>query len=172
MIKNPGKSFEVDFKESCIKEGLFIHRLRDNAMSYTESESVYTWNNPYDFLVYKLPTLFAVELKHTKYMSMSIQRTEAEEDNKMIKYCQIEGLQKASKYEGVKAGFILSFYNEITGNENTFYISIDNFINFLVKENKKSINMLDVIRYDGIKVTQTKKRVKYHYHISELINKI
>ena len=32
-MKNKGKNFEEHFKQSAKKEGLFIYRLRDNAMS-------------------------------------------------------------------------------------------------------------------------------------------
>ena len=109
-----GKNFENDFKESCVKDGLFVHRLRDSAMSYTKIASVFTNNNPYDFLVFKFPMLFALELKHTKLSSITIQRTKDDDDKKMIKKHQIDGLLKASEHTGVCAGFIFSFYLEKT----------------------------------------------------------
>ena len=172
MAKNAGKIFEEDIKKSCLKDGLFVHRIRDNAMSYTESETSYTKENPYDFIIYKMPYLLTVELKHTTYPSISIQVNEDDDKKKMIKYHQIKELQKASEHDGIKAGFILSFHNKKIESESTFYISIDNFIDFLTMENKKSINMLDIVQYHGVRVEQRLLRSHYYYNISNLIEKI
>lgn len=172
MIKNAGKIFEADVKSSCKKDGLFVHRIRDNAMSYTESESVFTKDNPYDFLIYKYPLLLAVELKHTKYPSIGIQTSKEENDKKMIKFHQIEQLQLASEHDGVKAGFILSFSNEKTNYETTFYIDINHFLNFLFESKKKSINLMNIIEYGGIKIEQRLLRTHYYYNIKDLFDKI
>lgn len=126
MAKNPGKIFEDDVKKSCQRDNLFVDRVRDNATSYCdvdEIESLYAKENPYDFHIYKYPNLMCVELKHTKYTSLSIQRNK-DEKNKMIKLHQIEALTNASQFEGVKAGFLFCFLNENNNQESTYYMPI------------------------------------------------
>ena len=116
MAKNPGKTFEDDIKKSCQRDGIFVDRVRDNATSYfdvDQIDSLYSKENPYDFHIYKYPYLMCVELKHTKHVSMSIQR-DKDEKNKMIKLHQIEALTNAAQFEGVKSGFLFCFYNENT----------------------------------------------------------
>lgn len=170
-MKNKGKIFETQFKKSAQKEGLFVYRIRDNAMSYTQSESIYTHKNMCDFFVYKMPFLYAFELKHTTYPSIGIQ-TSPDEDEKMIQYEQIRQLNEASQYEGIKAGFVLSFENTKAETESTFFIEVSRFIDFLTETKKKSINMLDIARYGGVRLKQNKIKVNYHYEIIDLLSRI
>lgn len=170
-MKNKGKIFEEQFKKSAQKEGLFIHRIRDNAMSYVESGSVYTHKNMCDFLVYKLPFLYAFELKHTTYPYVTIQ-TSPNEREKTIKYNQIKQLSEASQFEGIKAGFVLSFENTKAETESTFFIEINHFIDFLTETQKKSINIIEVAQYGGIGLKQEKLRINYHYDITDLLSRI
>ena len=170
-MKNKGKNFEEHFKQSAKKEDLFIYRLRDNAMSYTQTDTIYSHDNICDFFIYKNPNLFAFELKHTTYPSIGIQTSE-DDGEKMIKYHQIKQLEKVSLYDGIKAGFILSYENEDTKTESTFFIEINNFIDFLAETGKKSINMIDILRYKGIKLEQRKLRTNYHYEITKLLDRI
>lgn len=169
--KNPGKVFEDEIKASCVQEGLFIHRVKDTSQSYTYS-AIFTPKNPCDFFIFKMPILLAVECKHTKNGSMSIQRSEDEDRDKMIKYHQIIALTEFATHEGVEAGFLLSFLNESTQVETTFYLPIENFNRFLASTEKKSINMSDVMRHNPIIVNQTKKRRYYTFAISELFDNI
>ena len=174
MAKNKGKIFEDDVKRSCQRDDLFVDRVRDNATSYfdvDQIESMYSKENPYDFHIYKYPNLLCLELKHTKHVSISIQRTK-DEDKKMIRYHQIEALTNASQFYGVKAGFLFCFFNEDTDSESTYYMPIQNFNKFLESEDKKSINIIDVVRYGCVKVEQVKLRTHYHYDISGLFDKI
>ena len=49
-------------------------------------------------------------------------------------------------HEGVYAGFIFNFRDEEDiNNDDTYYMSIQDFNNFLVERDKKSINKLDVV---------------------------
>lgn len=174
MTKNPGKTFEGDIKKSCQRDHIFVDRVRDNATSYfdvDQIESLYSKENPYDFHIYKYPNLMCVECKYTKHVSMSIQ-THKDDKNKMIKLHQIEALTNASQFEGIKAGFFFCFYNENTNQEATYYMPIQNFNKFLNNENKKSINIIDIVKYGCIKVEQVKLRTHYHYDIKGLFNKI
>lgn len=174
MAKNPGKTFEGDIKKSCQRDHIFVDRVRDNATSYfdiDQIESLYSKENPYDFHIYKYPNLMCVECKYTKHVSMSIQ-THKDDKNKMIKLHQIEALTNASQFEGIKAGFFFCFYNENTNQEATYYMPIQNFNKFLNNENKKSINIIDIVKYGCIKVEQVKLRTHYHYDIKGLFDKI
>lgn len=171
-MQNKGKIFEQQFKKSVQKVDIFIHRIRDNAMSYVQSESVFTHKNMCDFLVYQMPFLYAFELKHTTYPQISIQVSPDEEDNKMIKYEQIRLMNEAAQYEGIKAGFILSFENTKIETESTFFLEINRFIDFLSETGKKSINMLDIAKYGGIRLKQNKIKVHYEYDVIDLLNRI
>jgi hypothetical protein len=76
MAKNHGKTFEDDVKKSCQRDDMFVDRVRDSATSYCDEDnlnSIYTKENPYDFHIYKYPNLMCLELKYTKYPSLSIQ---------------------------------------------------------------------------------------------------
>lgn len=170
MIKNPGKVFEDEIKASCREEGIFIRRLNDSSQSYTESAARFTPKNPYDFDIFRKPTLMAVECKHTKNGNMSIQRSKDEDRNKMIKWHQIEGLTEASQFDGVEAGFLLSFLNEKTQVETTFYLPIENFNDFLNSSDKKSINMVDVLKHNPVVVNQIKKQKYYRFEIGKLFD--
>ena len=173
MAKNPGKRFEDDIKKSCQRDGIFVDRVRDNASSYIDVDdidSMYSKEHPYDFHIYKYPNLMCVELKHTKYTSLSRQRDKTDK-NKMIKLHQIEALTNASKFEGVIAGFIFNFYNEDANTEATYFMDINKFNNFLNQENKKSINIIDIAKYGCIKIEQIKLRTHYHYRVGDIFDK-
>lgn len=174
MAKNPGKIFEDDVKKSCQRDNMFVDRVRDNATSYFDVDkidSLYSKENPYDFHIYKYPNLMCLELKYTKYPSLSIQQDD-DDKGKMIKLHQIEALTNASNFDGIKAGFLFCFYNEKTDQEATYYMSIKNFNNFLKSTDKKSINIIDVATYGCVKVEQVKLRTHYHYDIKGLFDKI
>lgn len=173
MSKNPGKKFEEDIKSSAMMENIFILRLNDSSLSWQhEKTSRFTAENPYDFIMFFKPNLFCLELKSTGYSSMSIQRI-PEEKNKMIKLHQINSLTQSSLKDGVYAGFILNFRDDedITNND-TYFLSIQNFNNFLVESDKKSINKLDVVQHGGIRLSQKIKRTRYIYDINKMIQDI
>ena len=172
MAANKGKKFEKQFKESANNDKLFILRLNDTDLSFNGNEhSRFTLRNPYDFLVYEYPNIFCFELKSSAYNGIGIQR-KPEEPEKMIKSHQINSLVQASLHEGVYAGFIFNFRNDETNEEETYYLSIKNFCDFLIESDKKSINKNDVKKYHGILIEQKKKRVLYTYNIKKLINDI
>ena len=101
---------------------------------------------------------------------MSIQRSKDEDRNKMIKWHQIEGLTEAAQFDGVEAGFLLSFLNEKTQVETTFYLPIENFNDFLNTSDKKSINMVDVLKHNPVVVNQIKKQKYYRFEIGKLFD--
>lgn len=101
-----------------------------------------------------------LELKHTLYNSIGIQRS-PDENDKMIKFSQINSLTQMSVHKGCYCGFILSFSSTdkktLVETEDTYFINIKDFNRFLVDSEKKSINKTDVVLYNGIRLEQEKK---------------
>lgn len=173
-MKNEGKIFEQSFQESLEKEGLYVFRVKDNPSSFGgQSQSVvrFTLNNPYDFIVYQYPYYYALELKSTKSNAFSFNIWDKKDSNyvktAMIKKHQIEGLTKAIQYKGVISGFVFNFRNEDSTKQETYFLSINDFNDFIKDTNKKSINKLDVKKYKGTLIEQEIKKVKYNYNISK-----
>lgn len=165
MARNVGKIFEDDFKNSIDESIIYYERIKDPATSFggNNSNIRFSSKNPYDNYAYKYPYFFALELKSTKNKSLSYSL----DDNKsMIKKCQIEGLTRASEYDGVIAGIIFNFRTQ----EKTFFLNIEDFNKFVNDTNKKSININDIIDYGGILIPQYKKRVRYRYETDKLFN--
>lgn len=167
-MNKDGKIFEQQWKRS-INENMYYFRLKDNPSSFGRDSTYvrFTLDNPYDCFIFYNRFLFPMELKSTELTSMSLQRCK-EDKGKMIKLHQIESLSESNKYDGIFAGFVFDFRST----DNTYWLSIDNFSLFLSENDKKSINEKDIIKYKGIKIQKTKKRVKYLYNIQELLNEI
>lgn len=171
---NQGKAFEKDFQEAAKKDEVFIMRLNDSSLSWQhEKTSKFTVQNPFDFLVYNYPNIFAVECKSTCYKSLSIQRELKDTSSKMIKAHQINSLINFSQTEGAYAGLLINFRNDedITDNV-TYWLSIQNFSKFLVESDKQSINKLDCVQYGAIILEQKLKRTRYTYNVKKLIEDI
>lgn len=83
----------------------------------------------------------------------------------MIRQSQIDGLLDASKHNLV-AGLIVNYRNE---NNDTFFITIEKFVNMINSLGKKSFNIKDLLNNNAIKISSTKKRTRYTYDIKKLI---
>ena len=171
---NKGKAFEKDFQEAAKNDELFVLRLHDTSLSWQHEEtSRFQPENPCDFLVYKLPNLFAIECKSTCYKSLTIQRDIKDKTSKMIKAHQINSLVKFAQQDGVFAGFLFNFRDdEDILNNVTYWLSIQNFSKFLYENNKQSINKLDCIQYGAIIIEQKIKRTHYTYNIKKMLEDI
>lgn len=178
-MKNEGKIFEQSFQESLEKEGSYVFRVKDSPSSFGgQSQGVvrFTLNNPYDFIMYHYPYYYALELKSTKSNAFSFNIWD-KKDSKyvktaMIKKHQIEGLTKASKHNGIISGFVFNFRSEKITEQDTYFLSIVNFNEYISKTTKKSINKEDVISYGGCLITQEIKKVKYNYNVKQWIEGI
>lgn len=166
-MKNSGKIFEDSFRDSIDQSKIYYYRLRDPASSFGGKQEGlrFSITNDYDCFIYFYPNFFPFELKSTKGTSFSIQK-EKTEKSKMIKLSQIEGLTKASKHEGIFAGFVINFRDT----EHTYWLNIKDFNIFNEQTEKKSINEVDVIKHSGILVPQRLKKVKYTYDIMSLVS--
>lgn len=168
---NSGKQFEKDFASS-IPSYCYIHRLRDSAQSYSNNKDTrFTWDNECDFFIWdsKHHLFYAIECKSTKYKSMSVQTDKEDKSNKMIKLHQIKSLAKISDYDGAIAGFFLNFRDEENDMERLYFISADDFNKSMRDTGKSSINEIDIILHNGVKILGTKKRVHYRWDIDEFL---
>ena len=86
----------------------------------------------------------------------------------MIRQNQIDGLLEASKHNLV-AGLIINFRNE---NNDTFFITIDEFIDMTISLNKKSFNIKDLESIGATRIESTKKRTRHTYNIENLVKEI
>lgn len=169
MAMNSGKQFESDFSSS-IPSYCFIHRLKDSAQSYNNSEKTrFTWDNPCDFFIFDSISriFYAIECKSTKYKSFSVQIDENDKSSKMIKYHQIQSLIKISEYNGAIAGLLLNFRDEKNNMERTYFINIIDFNRMMKEINKVSFNEMDVILYNAVKINGVKKRIHYNWNFDE-----
>ena len=175
MAKNEGKIFEDDFRSSIDKDRCLLIRLNDQPQSYAKTAR-FSLKPPCDFILYDSQTrlFIPIELKTTKYRSMSYENINEENpNNAMIHKHQLERLLEFSKYDGVKAGLLLNFRTDETKIQRTYYISILNFLDMCQKINKKSANEIDLLSIGkAIKVNGTKKRSRYIWNINELLDSL
>lgn len=170
---NEGKAFENDIKESCKSQEIFCMRLNDTSLSYIkEKQARFTPTSRCDFILYRLPNMFSLECKSTKYKSMSFQLTPDRPEG-MIKAHQIKSLIELSQVEGIFAGFLLNFRDEENRNNNTTYWwDIRDFSNFVTEIDKSSFNRLDIVQHNGIVVESKLKRIRTAFDMKGLLNRI
>jgi recombination protein U len=164
---NPGKSFEQDFFAR-LPEQVYKLRLPDPAASFSSPTTLrFSNKNPFDFLLYRYPNLYALELK-SRIGAISFY-VESDPDRSVdIKKWQIEGLQKSSQTLGIISGFVLNFRDKA----HTYFLPISSFLDFAAKTNKKSINENDVISLGAYLIPQTLKRTKYSFCIDQFLTSI
>jgi recombination protein U len=150
MAKDEGKIFEAEIKSS-FPSDFFIERYKDDTAGF------YGVSNPADFRLYKYPLTFLLELKTHKGKSIPLAK---------IRDNQVQGMHKAVQHKGVYGGFILN-YREL---EETYYISVQLVVEFINAGERKSIPV-SWCRENGIRVAQTKKRVRYSYDIASLLGR-
>lgn len=108
-------------------------------------------------ILFRSPYLFLVELKTHKGKSIPIAK---------IRPNQIQGMEKATQYEGVYGGFLINF-REL---EETYYITVQDVIQFTQTEERKSIPV-EWCRDHGVKIGQKKKRVRYSYDLESWLSR-
>jgi hypothetical protein len=168
-MKNFGKQFEKDFSSS-IPSHCYVHRLRDTAQSYNSSKNTsFTWSNECDFFVFdgNSHLFYAIECKSTKYKNFSVQVNKDDDSSKMIKFHQIESLTNMSKYDGLIAGFCFNFRDEKNNCQRTYFQEISNFNRMMKEISKVSLNEMDLLLYNAIKINGEKKRVNYIWNMDE-----
>lgn len=169
-MKNEGKIFEDDIRDS-IPNYAKLLRLPDPPHSFTKrKDTKFSKKNPYDFECFdsKRRTLYCWELKSTFKKYMGFQTSDEDDREVLIKWHQIEGLAKASKYENVIAGFLLNFRLD-NGEQLVYFLNIKDFNKMMDNINKKSFNIMDAILYGAIKINGHKKITHWHWDIDEFL---
>jgi recombination protein U len=160
-MKNPGKLFEQDWKNS-VPEDIFYYRFRDGTASYyggSDNENIrFQQSNICDCLMYLNPQLWLVDLKSHKGKSIPFN---------CFKDNQVKELSKAMMHEGVKAGFIVNFRDV----EETYFIKANDIEYYIAHSERKSIP-LDWCGENGIAIGQRKLKVRYRYNVDELLKEI
>ena len=171
IAKNEGKRFEDSFIKS-VPNHVLVKRLNDNASAWSGGNNTrFSSNNECDYIMYddNTRTLYGLELKTTKDNSLTYWREDFEDKSKkqsfQIRKCQILGLQKWSKHFGV-FGFIINFRNK---NNRTFFVMIDEFLDYTSTLSKKSINMDDVLKMNPIEIESELIRTNYRYNIEKFL---
>lgn len=170
-IRNQGKIFEDDFIKS-LNSDVWHKRLNDNAASWGNGTNTrFASTNECDFLLFdcKSRTLHALELKSTQG-SLTFWRKDFEEkDGKKksynIKRNQIQGLQRFSQYL-MNCGFVFNFRNH---DNRTFFVMIDEFLNYTNTLDKKSININDVLQMNPIEIENEILRTHYRYNLDKFL---
>ena len=111
-----------------------------------------------DFMLYKKPYLFLLELKSTKTKSLP---------NSNVRKHQIEELLEASKYDGVICGLVIEFSTHNTA----YFIEINRYKSFLETNSRKSLP-IDYLSKNGIKIQMTRKKINSNFDIRDMIQKI
>lgn len=170
---NFGKKFEQDFASEAkkAKEGkIFVHRLKDSDMSYSQRNTYYTPTNICDYFLFFEGRLYALELKTTTYKSISFDRNE--KDKKMIRFHQIQDLTNLLQYDNVVPGFVFNFKDEEKNIEKVYFMYINDFNNFISNTDKSSINATDIVLNGGIPIEAVCKRKWFGYNIDKMIDDI
>ena len=164
---NTRKIFEHDFKESCTKQGIFALRINDTYYTAKQYDpKAFVPQQICDYILHYNGTLFMTELKTTdkKYMTIEVDKAG------MIKKHQYD--QMARKENVNEHGLFILQFGRDTEDEMTYAFKITDFMNYLNSTNKCSINRLDVVQHGGIQIEQAVSRVRKHYNIKGLLDKL
>lgn len=157
---NPGKQFENDVKKS-VPAGVYYLRLHDSANGFRDARSDclrFAVKSPYDMVLCRKGQMYCLELKSTSGKAFSFNGS-----NPMIKKDQIIQLHNALVIGGAVAGFLLNFRET----DETYWIPVDLFEEFMRVTEKCSMNIREVRDY-GLRVPQKKLRVHNRYDLSVL----
>jgi penicillin-binding protein-related factor A (putative recombinase) len=86
----------------------------------------------------------------------------------MLHFHQIEGLEKASKFEGVFGLLVFDFQTSGV----TYALTIEKFLDFFHSTDKQSISEKDVIALSPIIVDKRLLKVNYEYNIEGIFEEL
>lgn len=174
-MKNTGKVFEKDFKESFETAyggtPLWLYRFVDVASGFggTSSTSIrFSLPNIADFLIYWKPYLFLVELKVSKNPSMTFEKDDInKKSGKNIKYRQMKTLSTVSESFDIGCYFILHF----SKSGNTYVVEAQELFKWCQNSPKVSINEKDILSDLKYELLNSRlKRVNFEYDVESMIN--
>ncbi len=136
-----GKAFEDRFYKFLTKRGCYWYSFYDYPGKVEGDGYRFMPKHPYDVYFMFKGSLYCFELKSTNSGRFSIGR------KGMIKPHQVSGLYKASKFDGVYAGFLF----EDREFSNVWFVGISDFVMFTEGSGKSSLNF-DDIKSIGLRV--------------------
>jgi len=153
-MKDYGKKFEQDLADSVTSGGIFCHRIKTRKSQYKGDNEIA------DFILFKSPSLFVLELKSTQEKRLPFA---------MIRWNQVDGLEVADKVPHLYAGILVQFREPEYSH---FYIPIG-LIREYAEQGKKSIPIADC-KSDKriIEVNFWKKRVTVTLDVDTMIELI
>ena len=152
-----GKKFQEDFKKS-VPDDMYYYRLRDGTASWSGGENTrFQASNACDDLLYQSGLLCMLELKSHKGKSLPYS---AIRDN------QVDELCKAAQF-GIAAGFVINMRDV----EETYYLPSDAVCSHIATGARKSIE-LEYMRMYGCRLKAEKKRTRWRYDLTDLLDKI
>lgn len=171
-MQNIGKKFENNFR-AAVPRDVMYYRLPDAPQSFTNAAR-FSWKNPCDIFLFKSGLLMPLELKTTKDNYYTFEKEKGDNKSAKIHFHQIQGLKEFAEYDNCVPGFILNYRveKECDYQELTYFIHIDDFIRMIEGLNKKSFNIMDLLKYNPIKIDSTIKRTNFTYDIKKFIDDI
>ena len=169
--QSEGKRFENAFIKS-VPDYVLVKRLNDNASAWSGGNNTrFSSNNECDYIMFdgRTRTFYGLELKTTKEKSLTFWREDFEDKTKkqafQIRKCQIQGLEKWSKHFGV-FGFIINFRSL---ENKTYFVMIDEFLDYTSTLSKKYINIDDILKMNPIEIDHTLIRTNYKYNVEKFL---
>lgn len=163
----PGKKFEQDLVEAFKKtEALSYDRFQDPGFGFAANANIC------DFVLYRHPYQIYLEAKTVKNDTLDIGNIK-EGMFRNISKRQYYGLKDKADISGVFAGIIVEFRRESKNLEREYYYIPIQELEYMVLHNKKSLNVKDVNKWEGIiRVNAKRKVTRYAININKLLNEI
>ena len=168
-MKNEGKKFEEDFRDS-VPSDIYYYRFRDGTANYagTKNENTrFQHTNICDCILYDRVVLCfneqksytGVSVTHKAFLSSNAKT----EEGKLKKIKQMVDAQM----HGIHAGYLFNMRDI----DETYFVYADKVYQHVTTADRKSIP-LDYIREHGYKLKAKKKRVRWRYDIKDMLNSI
>ncbi len=157
---NSGKMFEQDFKQSSEKV-MAIIRLYDQAASFGGgSKTRFSPRNICDFISYRYPFIYLLELKSHKGKSIPFVNIVTKDSDK-----RLGKMVELSQRLGIRAYIIFNWRD--VGND-TFAVPANLIEKYIKTAPRKSIPH-EYTKDFGIKIGSKLKRVRYSYDVLDLM---
>lgn len=162
-MKNKGYVLQDNIKKSCDKQDILFYRFKDSPFSFIRSDKTkFTTNNICDCMIFLANKLLFVELKSVKGKSFNFTEHSLRQLNDINKI--IHNKQGLKRF-GVYGCFIIEF-REL---EETYFIQVQDILEYLKENNTKTINIQKYINKNKyIKVEQRLLRKNYTFDIRKL----
>lgn len=170
MARSVGKQFEDNFKNS-VPGYVLSHRPPDSAQAFdvgSTNKLRFSRHSPCDLMVFDgTRNLFlTLELK-TFQGSCSFERNKSEKG--IVHNYQIKSLKDFAQYNRVISGLVLDFRSS----DNTYFLNINQWDDFISHIEKKSFNEKDLLEYASpILIHKEKLKVNYKYDLESFLNDV